>query len=97
MAMQFPNERKSTSEDRHKSESGPNVFLLAYRSAICGSRSLGNDVHAFTAPSQVWPRNGVTSLAAKGVTSPALKRVTSPALKGHLQSPALKPKRQVLP
>lgn len=41
------------------------------------------------APCQVWPRNGVTSLAAKGVTSPALK--------GHLQSPALKPKRQVLP
>ena len=49
------------------------------------------------APSQVWPRNGVTSPAAKGVTSPALKGVTSPALKGHLQSPALKPKRQVLP
>ena len=50
-----------------------------------------------TAPSQLRPRKGVTSPAAKGVTSPAAKRVTSPALKAILQSPALKPKRQVLP
>ena len=38
-----------------------------------------------------------TSLAAKGGTFQALKRGTFQALKANLQSPTLKPKRQVLP
>ena len=53
--------------------------------------------HAISAPSQLRPRKGGTSPAAKGGTFQALKRGTFQALKAILQSPALKPKRQVLP